>query len=306
MRSPRSLTVISLGGGVQSSVMALMAGDGAFDRVPDCAVFADTKWEPPSIYTHLDWLEGQLRFPLYVVDNGRNLREDVKALTNHSGSPRYIDIPVYLKGRDGQGDGIGRRQCTDSYKIRPIRRKVRELLGLKKRQRVPAGTAVELWLGISTDEAIRMKPSRDRWITNRYPLIEAGMSRRDCTAWTGGRSVTTGRWNARPASPVPSSPAQGGSRRSAGGRSCSPRRWRSMPGCGAGWPSPKSPICIPCGYPSPRRSGRTRRSLERTGNRTGSATSARVTVASERRGSPLTTPRQSGMIIATNKLARRC
>ena len=25
-----------------------------------------------------------------------------------------------------------------------------------------------------------MKTSRDRWIENRYPLIEAGMSRRDC------------------------------------------------------------------------------------------------------------------------------
>ena len=183
MRSTHSLTVISLGGGVQSSVMALMAGEGAFDRTPDCAIFADTKWEPPSIYAHLDWLEGQLHFPLYVVDNGRSLREDVKALTNHSGSPRYIDIPVYLKGRDGQGDGIGRRQCTDSYKIRPIRRKVRELLGLRRRQRVPSGVSVELWLGISTDEAIRMKPSRDRWITNRYPLIEAGMSRRDCMDW---------------------------------------------------------------------------------------------------------------------------
>ena len=166
--------------------MALMAGESAFDRVPDCAVFADTKWEPPSIYAHLEWLEGQLGFPLHVVDNGRSLREDVKSLTNHSGSPRYIDIPVYLKGRDGQDDGIGRRQCTENYKIRPIRRKVRELLGLKKRQRVPAGTAVELWLGISTDEAIRMKPSRDRWITNRYPLIEAGMSRRDCMdSWKG-------------------------------------------------------------------------------------------------------------------------
>ena len=46
----------------------------------------------------------------------------------------------------------------------PVRRKVRELLGLAKGQRVPAGTAVELWLGISTDEAIRMKPSRGRWI----------------------------------------------------------------------------------------------------------------------------------------------
>ena len=53
----RRLTVISLGGGVQSSVMALMASEGAFDRVPDCAVFADTHWEPPSIYSHLEWLK---------------------------------------------------------------------------------------------------------------------------------------------------------------------------------------------------------------------------------------------------------
>ena len=64
---------------------------------------------------------------------------------------------------------------------------MRELLGLRPRQRVPAGTTVELWLGISTDEAIRMKTSRDRWIENRYPLIEAGMSRRDCMEWWEAR-----------------------------------------------------------------------------------------------------------------------
>ena len=187
MRAEPSLTVISLGGGVQSSVMALMASQGGFDRVPDCAIFADTRWEPPSVYEHIDWLEGQLSFPLCVVDNGRSLREDVKALTNHSGSRSYVDIPVYLKGRDGEGDGIGRRQCTDNYKIRPIRRKIRDLLELRRRRRVPAGTIVELWLGISTDEAIRMKTSRDRWMTNRYPLIEAGMSRRDCLDWWEAR-----------------------------------------------------------------------------------------------------------------------
>ena len=45
---------------------------------------------------------------------------------------------------------------------------------------MPAGRIVELWLGISTDETIRMKNSRDRWIANRYPPIEADMSRRDC------------------------------------------------------------------------------------------------------------------------------
>ena len=96
-------------------------------------------------------------------------------------------IPVYLKGRDGEGDGIGRRQCTDNYKIRPIRRRIREMLGLRPRQRVPNGTTVELWLGISTDEAIRMKTSRDRWMTNRYPLIEAGLSRSDCADWWAAR-----------------------------------------------------------------------------------------------------------------------
>ena len=36
------LTVISLGGGVQSSVMALMARQGDFDTIPGCAIFAAT------------------------------------------------------------------------------------------------------------------------------------------------------------------------------------------------------------------------------------------------------------------------
>ena len=98
-----------------------------------------------------------------------------------------MDIPVHLKGQNGEGDGIGKRQCTTNYKIRPIIRKIREMLGLKPRQRVPAGTTVELWLGISTDEAHRMNTSRDRWIANRYPLIEAGMSRMDCMDWWKAR-----------------------------------------------------------------------------------------------------------------------
>ena len=187
MSTSPTLTVLSLGEGVQSSVMALMASQGAFDRVPDCAIFADTRWEPPSVYEHVEWLRERLSFPLHVVDNGRSLREDVKALTSHSGHRSYVDIPLYLKGRDGEGDGIGRRQCTENYKVMPIRRRIREMLGLKPRQRVPSVTTVEMWLGISTDEAIRMKTSRDRWVTNRYPLIEAGMSRRDCANWWAAR-----------------------------------------------------------------------------------------------------------------------
>ena len=32
-----------------------------------------------------------------------------------------------------------------------------------------------------------MRTSRDRWIRNRYPLIEAGMSRQDCLDWWEAR-----------------------------------------------------------------------------------------------------------------------
>ena len=41
MHSPPTLTVISLGAGAQSSAIAFMASQGAFDRTPDCAIFPD-------------------------------------------------------------------------------------------------------------------------------------------------------------------------------------------------------------------------------------------------------------------------
>jgi hypothetical protein len=40
------LHVISLGAGVQSTTMALMAAHGEITPMPDCAIFADTGAEP--------------------------------------------------------------------------------------------------------------------------------------------------------------------------------------------------------------------------------------------------------------------
>lgn len=59
--------IISLGAGVQSSTMALMAAAGEITPMPDCAIFADTQAEPKSVYKWLDWLEGQLPFPVIRV-----------------------------------------------------------------------------------------------------------------------------------------------------------------------------------------------------------------------------------------------
>lgn len=160
---PRPLQILSLGAGVQSTTMALMAAHGEITPMPDCAIFADTGWEPPAVYTHLEWLQRQLPFPVHIVSAG-NLRERV----NRPG--QFDPVPWYVES------GLGRRQCTKEYKLYPIRRKVRELLGGK----TPRG-GCDMWIGISTDEAARMKPSSVAYICNRWPLIDARMSRWDCT-----------------------------------------------------------------------------------------------------------------------------
>ena len=48
-----------------------------------------------------------MSFPLYLVDNGSSVREDMKTLSNYSDSCDYVDILTCLKGRDGESDGFG-------------------------------------------------------------------------------------------------------------------------------------------------------------------------------------------------------
>ncbi|MBP2230768.1 3'-phosphoadenosine 5'-phosphosulfate sulfotransferase (PAPS reductase)/FAD synthetase, partial [Azospirillum agricola] len=61
------LRVLSLGAGVQSTTLALMAATAEVGPMPDCAIFADTEWEPHGVYEHLDWLETQLPFPVLSI-----------------------------------------------------------------------------------------------------------------------------------------------------------------------------------------------------------------------------------------------
>ena len=168
------LRVLSLGAGVQSTTLALMAGHGEIGPMPDCAIFADTQDEPAAVYEHLAWLASGnvLPFPVLKVTAGR-LSD---ALRRGDEAAR---IPCFI--RDGS---LKQRQCTRNFKIRVIRREIRRLLGVGDRGHVRPGM-VESWIGISTDEAIRKKPSGVGFITNRHPLIERFMSRRDCLAWLG-------------------------------------------------------------------------------------------------------------------------
>ena len=175
-----AMHVISLGAGVQSTTMALMAAHGEITPMPDCAIFADTGWEPKAVYEHLEWLMSAnvLPFPVHVVNAG-NIREHIVAqLSPRSG--KFSAVPWHLTKADGER-GIGRRECTSHYKVEPIRKKVRELL-CRPKGPVPAGSVVK-WLGISVDEIFRVTPSKVKFEINRFPLIERRLHRSDCLLW---------------------------------------------------------------------------------------------------------------------------
>ena len=181
----RKYRVLSLGAGAQSTVLALMAEEGweGLER-PDLAVFADTQWEPPAVYEHLKWLEGKLSYPVARVTAG-NIRENIMRGVNSDGD-KFLDVPVFLRNRDGT-PSVAARQCTNHYKITPIRKEIRRRLQIPDGQRAPKDIQVEMWLGISADESERMKPSRDEWIDRRFPLVEMDLTRADIYNWFADR-----------------------------------------------------------------------------------------------------------------------
>lgn len=173
--------IISLGAGVQSSTLALMAARGQVGPMPVAAVFADTHAEPKSVYTWLDWLEKQLPFPVIRVSAGSLTKQSLLVKKNKkTGKPYYSNlIPAFIENEDGSRGIVG-RHCTFKHKIIPLIKEARRLGKIKRGQKT---IGVIQWIGISLDEVSRMKPSRDAWCRHRWPLIEKEMTRHDCLRW---------------------------------------------------------------------------------------------------------------------------
>jgi len=158
--------VISLGWGVQSYTLAAMVALGELEPV-DAAVHADTHHEAWFTYVfarqNTGWLD-ECGVKVVTVQSDHQ-----KGSSDKWGG---VFIPAFT--HNGKTAGMLRRQCTYVWKVAPIRRWMQENRN---------GEPVELWLGISTDEALRQKESDVQYITNRWPLIEKDMSRQDCIRW---------------------------------------------------------------------------------------------------------------------------
>lgn len=163
-----------------------MAARGEIGPMPDCAIFADTGWEPQGVYDWLAWLETQLPFPVHRVrrHGGRDLGEHAIFVASHKVT-RTASPPYFTANPDGRLP----KQCSSEYKIRPIGREVRRILGPDFRPgRKPV---VERWIGISSDEMQRMKRAKVMYTQNRWPLIEMRMNRADCLKWMADRQYPT-------------------------------------------------------------------------------------------------------------------
>lgn len=170
----KTIRYLSLGAGVQSTALLVMSARGLRGcPKADVAIFADTGCEPRWVYDHLEYLKKWSSIPIEVVSAGKAL--DATYLS----ARHYVLVPFYSFNLAGEPI-ILRRQCTAEYKIRPIERRVKALLGFQKGERVKDRGEAEAMIGISLDEVRRMRTSRTPWIVNTYPLIDARMTRGHC------------------------------------------------------------------------------------------------------------------------------
>lgn len=162
------MRVISLGWGVQSWTLCAMSALGELPPV-DAAIHADTTHERSATYAFAarwtPWLEAH---GVRVV----TVRGTVARCNPWDGVS--VSLPLFTTYEDGTDSGMLRRQCTDDWKVQPIRRWL---------QANRDDASVEQAIGISLDEAHRMKAADVRYVVNTWPLVDLRMTRSDCVRW---------------------------------------------------------------------------------------------------------------------------
>ena len=174
--------VLSLGAGVQSTALALMAAKKAVSPMPEFAIFADTQAEPQYVYDHLEYLIKVLPYPVEVVTAGSLTEKSLQERHRKKDGTSYMakEIPLFGILPSGKITGALGRQCTSDFKIQPIIKYLRKKFNIKRGEKNPMVTQ---WLGISWDEVQRMKPSRVPFTVYEWPLIDLRMRRSHCEQW---------------------------------------------------------------------------------------------------------------------------
>jgi hypothetical protein len=173
------LRILSLGWGVQSWALAAMSALGVLPQI-DAAVHADTFFERSATYGFAQkwtpWLEERGVKIITVSDK----KHHGGAIDEWGG----IFLPLFTRTKDGEPAGMLRRQCTQRWKIYPVRRWIAAELERRELKKTPG--VVEQWLGITLDEVARVKSSGVQYIKNALPfmqMLDHPWTRHDAVLW---------------------------------------------------------------------------------------------------------------------------
>ncbi|MFF4772534.1 hypothetical protein ACFY05_06715 [Microtetraspora fusca] len=183
---PPALRVLSLGVGVKSTALLLLAVDRVIPRF-DAAIFAYTGREPEEVMRHLDRVETiavGAGIPIVRV-SVPGIRPDA---LDQDPSPVCVSPSGLHSDRER---GVAQRTCACVYLIRPIGAVIRSLLGYPHPRRVPDGVYAEHAIGLSVDEAHRARAAEVAYIRNVFPLLAIGWTRADCQAYLAHRDLAT-------------------------------------------------------------------------------------------------------------------
>ena len=159
----KNYQVLSCGGGVQSTAMIVLIANGKLP-MPDLVIMVDAGYEKESTIKYANDVLTPLCNKIGL--EFKYLKTEPGFLFNSSG---MLIIPAYKRMPNGQIQKLY-TMCNDKWKLNPIKREIRG-------RGIAQATC---WIGISTDEAQRQRQSRYKWISNKYPLVELGLSRYQC------------------------------------------------------------------------------------------------------------------------------
>jgi len=175
-KTTKQIEYLSYGGGTPSLALIILNVQGKIkpitgrDKV-DKIIFADTGWERTDTMNQIGTIREYCQkngfdFEIVYSEYGSLETYLYRNLTKNE-NKGFLPIPYHSKDK-----GIGQRQCTNQFKIRPIHQYLRKTYGS------PISRIAQL--GIHFGEWQRVKDPKAKRDVNRFPLVDLQLNRADC------------------------------------------------------------------------------------------------------------------------------
>lgn len=176
--NPARFNVLSSGGGTQSNAMICLIHAGVLPK-PDVIVMSDTEREASNVFAyqakHIKALCDEVGIEYHIVPKSLYATYDIVGPDEDEPLPGYFST---RNGRDANGWCTGKKPtfCSVKWKQEVVQRFLNDKYG----EKFLTARGVDMWMGISIEEAARrMKVTDGKW-RRRYPLIDMMLTKQMC------------------------------------------------------------------------------------------------------------------------------